>query len=338
MDALLAQYQQLLTPSDRLLQDISKLDGEVIILGASGKMGPDLALLVKQAFQLAGLNHRVSGVARFTDKSAATTLAEAGIDVLPIDLLDAAAVDKLPAAPYVLYLAGTKFGTVGHEPFTWAMNTYVPALVAQRYKDARIVVFSTGNVYPLTSIVEGGATELTPTAPIGEYAQSCLGRERMFQFFSDQYETHGLIYRLNYANDVSYGVLLEIAQAVFQQRPIDVTMGYVNVIWQGDANEYAVRCLLHGQSPMQVLNITGPETLSVRELALKFGRIFGLTPILVGEEADTALLSNASKAMELLGPPLVSLDAMVTLIAEWVKAGGKTRNKPTHFQERHGQF
>lgn len=338
MNEIVSTYQKLLAPSERLIGDLAMVEGDIMILGVSGKMGPDLARLAQAASRAAGIKRKILGVARFTDPAVTRALEEAGIATITADLADARAVQKLPEAPNVLYLAGIKFGTQGNRPLTWAMNTYVPALVAQQFKDSRMVVFSTGNVYPLTPADQGGATEHTLPGPIGEYAQSCLGRERIFEYFAQQHSTPGLIYRLNYANDVSYGVLLEIAQSVYHHRPIDLTMGYVNVIWQGDANEYALRSLLFCTQPLRILNVTGPETLSVRQVAHQFGGIFQKEPLFAGQEADTALLSNASAMVQLMGSPLVSLDTMVALIAAWVQKGGKTRNKPTHFQERHGQF
>jgi len=244
----------------------------------------------------------------------------------------------LPAVENILYLAGTKFGTTGKESYTWAMNAYLPGRVAQQFKDSRIVVFSTGNVYPLTAVDMGGATENIQPQPIGEYAQSCLGRERLFQYYSSKNNTPILIYRLNYANDVSYGVLLEVAKSVKEKRSIDLSMGYVNVIWQGDANEFALRSFHHCAVPPKIVNVTGPETVSVRWLAKEFGKRFGEAPKFVNEELETALLSNASESCRLFGQPRVSLEKMIELIADWVNAGGKTINKPTHFQERAGQF
>jgi hypothetical protein len=237
-----------------------------------------------------------------------------------------------------LYLAGTKFGTTGKESFTWAMNSYLPGRVSEKFKDSRIVAFSTGNVYPLMPIQSGGATEKQVPAPVGEYAQSCLGRERVFQYFATKNNTPTLIYRLNYANDVTYGVLLDIANAVKEQRPVDLRMGYVNVIWQGEANELAIRCLHHCSSPATILNITGSEVLSVRSIAREFGSHFNTTPIFIQEEESTALLSNASESNRLFGPQQVSLNQMIEVIASWIHAGGKTLNKPTHFQEREGKF
>jgi nucleoside-diphosphate-sugar epimerase len=247
-------------------------------------------------------------------------------------------LQSLPQVENVIYLAGTKFGTKGNESFTWAMNTYLSGRVAEKYKYSRIVVFSTGNVYPFTPVDSGGAIEEKLPEPIGEYAQSCLGRERIFQYFSSKNNTPVLIYRLNYANDVSYGVLVEIATSVKDEKPIDLSMGYVNVIWQGDANEIAIRCLLHCEAPAKILNVTGPETISIRWLAEEFGRMFEKTPKFINEEQPTALLSNAKQAIQIFGEPKVSLKQMIEVIGEWIKQGGKTLNKPTHFQERKGQF
>jgi hypothetical protein len=253
-------------------------------------------------------------------------------------LLEEDQLQALPDARNVLYLAGTKFGTTGKESLTWAMNSYLPGRVAQQYKSSRIVVFSTGNIYHLTPVTQGGATEDRLPEPVGEYAQSCLGRERLFQYYSSKNQTPVLIYRLNYANDVSYGVLMDIAQSVYQDKPIDLRMGNVNVIWQGDANEMALRALHHCEVPAKLLNITGPETASVRWIAEEFGKQFNQEPLFINEENTTALLSNASESFRLFGYPKVPLKTMIMILAAWVKQGGKTKNKPTHFQEREGKF
>lgn len=331
-------YQKLLAPSDSLLSDITALDGDITILGVGGKMGPDLARLTKHAIDIAGVKKEVIGVARFSEPGLQEELEQHGIKTYQADLLVDKQLQELPVTKNVLYLAGTKFGTTGKESFTWAMNSYLPGRVAEKFKDSRIVVFSTGNVYPLMPIQSGGATEKEPTAPIGEYAQSCLGRERVFQYFSSINNTPTLIYRLNYANDVTYGVLLDIATAVKERRPVDLRMGYVNVIWQGEANEMAIRSLHHCTSPSKILNITGPDTASVKRIAEAFGLLFKEKPIFVNEEQNTALLSNASEAYRLFGPQRVSLQQMMEIIAAWITAGGKTLNKPTHFQEREGKF
>jgi nucleoside-diphosphate-sugar epimerase len=331
-------YQQLLKPSEALIADVAKLDGDLVILGAGGKMGPDLARLTKRVIDIGGLNKEVIAVARFSESGLQKSLEAQGIKTITTDLLDESGLQKLPAVQNVLYLAGMKFGTTGKESLTWAMNSYLPGRVAEKFKSSRIVVFSTGNVYPLMPASSGGATENETPAPIGEYAQSCLGRERIFQYFSTKNNTPTLIYRLNYANDLSYGVLVDIAKAVKEQKPIDLRMGYVNVIWQGEANELALRCLHHCTSPSSVLNITGPETVSVRSIAESFGRMLNRKPQFINEEQSAALLSNASKSYRLFGAPKVSLDQMLELIAAWIEVGGKTLNKPTHFQEREGKF
>jgi nucleoside-diphosphate-sugar epimerase len=331
-------YQQLLEPSEALVAEMAELKGDIIILGVGGKMGPALAKLAKGAIERAGVDKRVIGVSRFSEEGLQEELNDLGIETYVADLLQDEQLDALPDAENVLYLAGTKFGTTGKESFTWAMNAYLPGRVAQKYKASRIVVFSTGNVYPLTPVLMGGADEQVTPNPVGEYAQSCLGRERLFQYYSSKYNTPTLIYRLNYANDVTYGVLLEIAKSVKEKRPVDVSMGHVNVIWQGDANEIALRALHHCSVPSKILNVTGPETVSVRWVAKEFGKLFDQTPEFINGEQDTALLSNAAESARLFGYPSVSLKQMIEVIAGWLKEGGKTINKPTHFQERTGQF
>jgi len=331
-------YRELLKPSADLISDITKLDGDILILGVGGKMGPALATLAKQAIADAGINKKVIGVSRFSETGLEERLNKEGIETHHADLLEDAELSKLPEVKNVLYLAGTKFGTTGKESFTWAMNAYLPGRVAQKYKGSRIVVFSTGNVYPLSPVSQGGVTEDQLPEPVGEYAQSCLGRERLFQYYSSRYNTPTLIFRLNYANDVSYGVLLEIARSVNEGSIIDLSMGHVNVIWQGDANEMALRSLHHCNTPSKILNITGPETISIKWLAEEFGKVLGQIPVFRNQEQNTALLNNASESFRLFGYPRVPLKKMIEVVAAWVKQGGKTINKPTHFQERKGQF
>jgi nucleoside-diphosphate-sugar epimerase len=331
-------YQKLLLPSDDLVSDVSKIEGDILILGAGGKMGPALAKLIKQAIDKAGVSKKVIGVSRFSEPGLQEELNRQGIETIGADLLEDIQLQALPQVKNVLYLAGTKFGTSGNESFTWAMNAYLPGRVAEKYKKANIVAFSTGNVYHLTPITAGGASEDRLPKPVGEYAQSCLARERVFQYFSLKNNTPLLIYRLNYANDVSYGVLLEIAKAVKEKRPVDLSMGNVNVIWQGDANEIAIRSLLHCTSPAKILNVTGPETLSVRWLAESFGSMFGQTPMFINQEQPDALLSNAAESFRLFGYPKTPLMQIMELLVQWISKGGKMLNKPTHFQEREGQF
>lgn len=338
MQKLLNDYYKLIKPSADLVEDVKKIDGDIIILGVAGKMGPDMARLAAAAIKEAGAQKKIIGVARFSDKKIQEDLEAHGIETIQGDLLDDALYEKLPKVKNVIYLAGTKFGTQGNESFTWAMNAYLPSKVAQHFGESNIVAFSTGNVYPLSPVSNGGLTENDATGPIGEYAQSCLGRERIFEYFSNKNQTPVLVYRLNYACDVKYGVLFEIARSVYEDRPTDLTMGYVNVIWQGDANEYAIRSLLHCALPVKRLNVTGGDVLSVRKLAEAFGKIFGKTPKFEGFESETALLSNSSECFRLMGEPKTSLKQMMEIIAEWIKQGGETLNKPTHFQEREGKF
>jgi len=331
-------YKKMLQPSDDLISDVAKLEGDILILGVGGKMGPALAKLAKQAVDKAGVTKKIIGVSRFSEPGLKDELNQLGIETIIADLLEDDQLQALPDVKNVLYLAGTKFGTTGKESFTWAMNSYLPGRVAQKYKNSRIVVFSTGNVYPLTPISQGGADESRLPEPIGEYAQSCLGRERLFQYYATKNNTPTLIYRLNYANDVSYGVLMDIAKAVDQGKPIDLRMGNVNVIWQGDANEMALRALHQCEVPAKLLNITGPETASVRWIAKEFGKRFNKAPQFENEENTTALLNNAAESFRLFGYPKVSLVKMIEVLAAWVQQGGKTMNKPTHFQEREGKF
>jgi len=330
--------EQTQAPSPALIRDMKKLEGDLMLLGAGGKMGPSLAVLAKKALEQAGKDNAVIGVSRFSDAAVQQNLEAQGIQTIKADLLDEAQLAGLPEAENVLYMAGTKFGTTGRESFTWAMNAYLPGRVAKKFRNSRIVVFSTGNIYPFVAVISGGATEDTTPDPVGEYAQSCLGRERMFEHFSQKYQTPCLIYRLNYAIDFRYGVLQEIGRSVLEEREIDLSSGHVNVIWQGDANEYALRCLHLCQSPAYKLNITGPETVSVRWAAQEFGKLLDKKPILVGEEQSTALLNNATLVHQLLGYPKVSLREMIRLLSVWLSSGGETINKPTHFQERKGNY
>jgi len=325
-------------PSRSLIEDIAKIEGDIMILGLGGKMGPTLAKLAKKAIQIAGVDKKIIGVSRFSNENLYQELVDFGIECIKTDLLDDSALNNLPDCKNVIYMAGNKFGTAGNEHFTWAMNAYLPGRVAEKYKHSNIVVFSTGNIYPFVPIDSGGAVESVKPAPIGEYAQSCLGRERVFEHFSIKNGTKMLLYRLNYALDLRYGVLLEVAKSVFHQKPIDLSMGFANVIWQGDANEYAIRSLLYCESPAKKLNVTGPETISIQWLAEEFGRLLEQKPLFKNQPAETALLNNSSHAYELLGKPSVALEDMITWTAHWLKIDGELLGKPTHFQERKGDF
>ncbi|MDA0196148.1 MAG: NAD(P)-dependent oxidoreductase [Bacteroidetes bacterium] len=326
------------TPSDELVADLSKIEGDILILGLGGKMGPTLALLAQRAVDEGNLDKRVIGVSRFSDKDLRSDLESAGIKTIAGDLLDTKWLSTLSDIENVIYMAGNKFGTTGNEHYTWAMNTFVPGMVASKYRNSRIVVFSTGNVYPLSSVTEGGATELSRLGPIGEYAQSCLGRERMFEYFSNRHQTPVVLFRLNYALEMRYGVLLEIGQSVFKKKPVDLKMGHVNLIWQGDANEFALRSLLHCSSPPNPINVTGHETLSIKWIAEEFGKLFGIKPAFESAPEETALLSNTTKANGLFGTPKVPIGKMIEWTANWISIGGETLDKPTHFQEREGAF
>ncbi|HEU5022004.1 MAG TPA: NAD-dependent epimerase/dehydratase family protein [Bryobacteraceae bacterium] len=319
-------------PAEADVAHAARLTGGVLILGAGGKMGPSLARLAQRS------GARVTAVARFTDRELPARLQADGIETIACDMLEPGALAKLPDAPNVIFMAARKFGTAGQEHLTWAMNTFLPGLVAERYRDSNIVAFSTGNVYPLVPVESGGATETTQTAPVGEYAQSALGRERMFEYGSARRGTKAAILRLNYAVEMRYGVLADIGRAVFERRPVDVGMGFVNVIWQRDANSVAFRALLACSNPPLVLNLTGPETLSTREIALGFGRRFGVEPVFQGKEGSMALLNNASKCHELFGSPTVTPETLMDWIAEWIVRGNSQWNKPTHFEVRDGRF
>lgn len=317
---------------------LRELSGDLLILGVNGKMGPSLARRARRAADAAGVPRRIIGVSRFSESGAERLLQDSGIETLRADLLDDQQLRNLPDAANVVFMAGRKFGSTGAESLTWAMNTYLPARVAERYRDSRIVAFSSGNVYPLVAVAQGGARETTPAAPVGEYAQSVLGRERMFEYFSARYGTRVCLLRLNYAIDLRYGVLLDIGTKVFEGRPVDLSMGAVNVIWQGDANSVCLRSFAVCQSPPLVLNLTGPEILSVRALASRFGELFSKPPILEGREAPTALLSDAGLCHRLFGYPSVTVAQMIEWTAHWIQTGGATLNKPTHFETQDGRF
>jgi nucleoside-diphosphate-sugar epimerase len=325
-------------PTDALVATLRQHPGDILVLGAGGKMGPSLARMARRALDAAASPARVIAVARFGDPVVRAGLEAAGVDTIRADLADPTQVAALPDAPNLIFMAGQKFGTTGSPATTWGLNVVVPVRVADRYPAARIVVFSTGNVYPLVPVSSGGARETDPVGPVGEYAMSCLGRERVFQHAAESQGPKVLLFRLNYAIDLRYGVLVDTALKVRSGQPIDLRMGHANVIWQGDANDRALRSLAHTASPATVLNVTGPETVSVRALAREFGRRFKREPVFTASEAPDALLSNASRATELFGPPTVSLDTMIDWTADWLLRGGGLLGKPTHFEEREGRF
>jgi nucleoside-diphosphate-sugar epimerase len=330
-------------PRDETVAALDACPGDIVVLGAGGKMGPTLTRLAARAAATADRrtgrpNRRVVAVSRFSSAAARRTLEEVGVDVVSCDLLDRDAVTRLPDAENVIFMAGQKFGTADAPALTWAMNTVVPAICAERYADARIVAFSTGNVYPLTPVARGGARESDAVGPIGEYAASCVGRERIFELAADRAGTRVAIVRLNYAIDLRYGVLTDLAVKVLRGEPVDLRMGYVNVIWQGDANRVAVECLERASAPPFVVNLTGRDVLSVRDLARRLGERLGREPVLTGEEAPDALLSDTQLMRTTFGPPEVPLDWMLDWVATWVREGRPLLGRPTHFEERAGKF
>jgi nucleoside-diphosphate-sugar epimerase len=334
-----AQLESYLSePTAEVIAAVAALEGDILILGVGGKMGPTLAKQAKRAIDRAGIAKKVIGVSRFSTPGVQEGLHEAGIETITADLLSEDSLRNLPDTQNVILMAGRKFGATGNESLTWAMNGYMPGRVAEKFRTSRLVVFSTGNVYPLTPVYHGGATENSTVAPVGEYAQSCLSRERICSYFSSQFGTPMAILRLNYAIDLRYGILLDIAEKAYAEEVISLQMGNVNVIWQGDANAVALRAFAHCQSPPLVLNVTGSETVSIRYLASCFGAIFNKSPRFEGEEAATALLSNASRCHQLFGYPRISLGQMIERVAEWVRIGGTTLRKPTYFEVRDGKF
>jgi nucleoside-diphosphate-sugar epimerase len=322
-------------PRPQTVQALEACPGDVIILGAGGKMGPTLARMVARA---AGPGRRVMAVSRWSAQNAERALNAAGVETLRCDLLDTAAVRRLPDAPNVIFMAGQKFGTSDAPAMTWAMNTIVPYHCADRYRDSRIVTFSTGNVYPLTSVEAGGAKEDQPVGPVGEYAASCVGRERVFELYADRFGTRVAIVRLNYAIDLRYGVLVDLALRVRNETPVPLAMGYVNVIWQGDANAIAIECLGHASAPPFVVNVTGRDRLSVRALAEWFAARFGTSPRFSGVEGPDALLSNTEKMQSTFAAPAVAVERMLEMVADWVESGGPLLGKPTKFEARDGRF
>ena len=322
-------------PSEVLAADLARVAGDILVLGVAGKMGPTLARMAKRAAPA----KRVVGVARFSDAKARTALEKAGVETITADLLDRNQIEKLPRLDNVVFMAGMKFGSSGNLPQTWAMNVHVPAMVAEVYAKSRIVAFSTGCVYPFVPVESGGATEETPaTPPPGDYATSCAGREHMFAYFSQKHATPGRIVRLNYAIDMRYGVLHDVARKVHARTPIDLSMGHVNVIWQGDANEIALRLLARTTTPTTPVNVTGLETISVRWLAGEIGRRLGRTPVFAGTEGAAGWLNNATRMAKELGSPRVPLERMIDWTADWVARGAPTLDKPTHYEVRDGTY
>lgn len=327
IDAFLA------APTEGALSTLSRLRGDVMVLGAGGKMGATLSLMLRDG--LAGRS-KVYAVSRFSDAAARAKFE--GIETIPCDLLDRGAVQALPDVPNVFFLAGQKFGTASAPELTWAMNAVVPALVAEKFRRSRLVAFSTGCVYPFVPITSGGSRETDAIAPSGDYASSCGARERIFTYFAKKHQTPLCLYRLNYSVEPRYGVLTDLAQKILSGSEIDVSMGYVNVIWQRDAVARAIQCLDMADCPPAIMNVTGPEVVPVRHLAQRLGAALGCEPRFTGAEAQTAWLSNAGRSFKLWGYPGVTLDQMIEWVAAWMRHGGSTLNKPTHFETRDGQY
>ncbi len=334
-----AELDELLShPTPELVASLARIDGDILILGVGGKMGPSLARLAARASRDSARPRRIIGAARFTNPAARQALERAGVEAVTCDLFDRAAVERLPDAVNIIYMAGRKFGTSDDQPATWATNAYLPGVVADRFARSRIVAFSTGNVYPLAPVQSDGPTEADPVGPIGEYAQAARARERVFEFFSRRNNTPMAILRLNYAIEPRYGVLRDIADKVYRGEQVDVAMGHANVIWQRDANAIALRALEHCAAPPLVLNVTGRPAHAVRDLATRFGVRFGREPLVAGVESATALLSDASRCEALFGVAPTDIDRMIDYVAEWVAAGGRSLNRPTHFEDREGRF
>jgi nucleoside-diphosphate-sugar epimerase len=335
--SIAALDEELSRPSGQLSDELARLPGDILVLGAGGKMGPTLAQMAVRASR-GGPSRRVIAVARFSSAGLRPSLERQGVETVACDLFDRRQVEALPEAPNVVYMVGQKFGTSRDASLTWASNAWLPGVIAERYPGSRVVAFSTGNVYPLSPVTGEGPAEQDPVGPIGEYAQSALARERILEFFSRRNGTRVAILRLNYAVEPRYGVLLDIAERVRAGQPVNVTMGWVNLIWQRDANEIALRSLAHCEVPPLVLNLTGYPKRSVRSIAEQFAARWSLPARFEGEEAPTALLSDARALRLRFGEPATDLDTMIARVAEWVEQGGESLGKPTHFEMREGSF
>jgi nucleoside-diphosphate-sugar epimerase len=328
----------LAAPNPRDQDTIRRIAGDIIILGAGGKMGPSLARRINRAAKTIAARLKVIAVSQFSAQGLAAELRRDGIETITCDLSNRGAVAQLPRCPNVLFLAGRKFGSSARPDLTWMTNAILPSYVAEHYRSSSIVVFSTGNVYPLVKLDSGGSMESDPPGPVGEYAQSCLGRERVFEHYSYEYGTRCLFFRLNYAVELRYGIPVDIGRKVYAGEAVDLTVPAFNAIWQGDANSYALRCLELCSSPPRVLNVTGSEIISVRQTAERFGKAFHRTPIFHGEEGKVALLSNASLCHSLLGPPEVPTETIIDWAAHWVGMGGLSLSRPTKFEVIDGRY
>ncbi len=328
----------LTTPSDALVENVKKIKGDIMVLGAGGKMGPTLCILAKNAIEKAGVQKRVIAVSRFTDPIATELLHKNNVETISCDLLNTEQLRALPETENIIYMAGRKFGTDGSEWKTWAMNATLPAFVAEKFQKSNIVVFSSGNIYPIVPLSGGGCSEEDKVGPIGEYTMSCLARERAFEYAANHYGTKIFMYRLNFAVDLRYGVLYDMADRIMKGEPISIATPVLNCIWQGSANEIAIRGLLHAESPAKIMNVTGPETVSIQKTAKMLGKILGKEPIFEGEPGNDAYLNDSAEAMETFGYPAVSIRTLIRWQAEWILDGGRALGKPTHFEERKGSY
>ena len=333
------EYLELMTrPSNRLIEDMKLLNSDLMILGAGGKIGPSLAITAKRALDAAGIDKRVVAVSLFDYKNAPESMKEAGVEVIEADISDPSVLQQLPDIKHIIYMVGRKFGTTQNQSQTWQINTLLPSKICERYPGSNIVAFSTGNVYGMTGLTTGGSSELDEVNPEGEYAQSCLGRERIMEYYSQKDNTSMLLFRLNYAIDMRYGVLYDIANAVYNEKPVSLGQPVFNCLWQGDVCEYALRSLLYTNVPPTKLNVTGPETISTKWVANEFAKRFHKAPSFTGEEGHRALLSNAGKMTQLMGYPSTPLNTMIDMVAEWIIAGGEAINAPTHFETTDGKY
>lgn len=338
VDSLEELEDRLSDPPTGLVESFRLLKGNILILGAGGKMGPSLARMAARAREASGVSRTITAVSSFSVPGLRERLEAMGVETLQQDLLEPGAWAALPEAENVMYMVGRKFGSTGAEWQTWATNVYLAGLAGHRFKDSRVVAFSSGNVYPFVPAGGKGATETTPPGPVGEYAMTCLGRERMFDYCARELGGRVLHLRLNYAVELRYGVMVDVALNVWNEIPVDLTMGHFNCVWQGYANAVALQCFTLAGSPARILNVTGPENIPVRQLALRLGEYMGKKPIFIGQEAPDALLSDASECHRLFGLPEVDLGRMIAWTADWIMRGGPLLNKPTHFSTRDGRF
>jgi nucleoside-diphosphate-sugar epimerase len=327
------------TPSPRLVEDVRKIDGDILVLGCGGKVGPSLAITAKRAIDQAGLNKKVIGVSLFDYPEAPQTMRNAGVEVIEADLFNSDQLSALLDVKNIIYMVGRKFGTYQNQSLTWAINVLLPAKVCERFPHANVVAFSTGNVYSYANISSGGAREDDLPVPVGEYGQTCLGRERVLEHYAGLNGNPMLMFRLNYAIDMRYGVLFDLAKNIIAGTPINLEIGYFNCIWQGDVCEYAIRSLLHTSNPPCILNVTGPESISIRWAADTMGKLLGKEPVFVGDpNPQKALFSNTTKMTSLMGYPTMPLNKMMAMVADWVSSGGKFINAPTHFESTDGNY